>query len=83
MENLITKIVNKVGSDKVLHVETCALISAAVTRYTHNAIIGAAVAFGVGLLKEAYDKATGEEFGWKDVAADAVGALAGAVMFNL
>ena len=33
MENLITKIVNKVGSDKVLHVETCALISAAVTRY--------------------------------------------------
>lgn len=83
MENLITKIVNKVGSDKVLHVETCALISAVVTRYTHNAIIGAAVAFGVGLLKEAYDKATGEEFDWKDVAADAVGALAGAVMFNL
>lgn len=82
MENLITKIVDKVGSDKVLHVETCALISAAVTRYTHNAVIGAAVAFGVGLLKEAYDKATGEEFDWKDVAADAVGAVAGAVMFN-
>ena len=70
MENVITKIVNKVGSDKVMHVETCALISAAVTRYTHNALIGAAVALGVGLLKELFD--------WKDVAADAVGAVIGA-----
>ena len=82
MENLITKIVNKVGSDKVLHVETCALISAAVTRYTHNAIVGVFVALGVGVLKELYDMTTGEEFDWRDVAADAAGAVAGAVMFD-
>ena len=66
MENIITNIVDKVGSDKVMHVETCALISAAVTRYTHNALIGAAVALVVGLLKELYDVATGEEFDWRN-----------------
>lgn len=82
MKNIITKIVDKVGSDKVMHAETCALISAAVTRYTHNALIGAAVALCVGLLKELYDVATGEEFDWRDVVADAVGAVTGAVMFN-
>lgn len=82
MENIITKIVDKVGSDKVMHAETCALISAAVTRYAHNAIVGVLVALGVGVLKELYDMTTGEEFDWRDVAADAVGAVAGAVMFN-
>ena len=27
MENVITKIVDKVGSDKVMHAETCSLIA--------------------------------------------------------
>ena len=78
MENLVTKIVNKVGTDKVMHVETCALIAVVAKRCTGSAVIGAAVAFGVGLLKELYDAATGEEFDWRDVAADAVGAVFGA-----
>lgn len=82
MKNIITKIVDKVGSDKVMHAETCALISAAVTRYAHNAIVGVLVALGVGVLKELYDMTTGEEFDWRDVAADAVGAVTGAVMFD-
>ena len=80
MENLITKIVNKVGSDKVIHVETCALIAVVAKRCTGSVVMGAAVALGVGLLKELYDVATGEEFDWKDVAADAVGATIGATM---
>ena len=80
MENIITKIVDKVGSDKVMHVETCALIAVVAKRCTGSVVIGAAVAFGVGLLKELYDAATGEEFDWRDVAADAVGAVVGATM---
>lgn len=80
MENVITKIVDKVGSDKVMHVETCALIAVVAKRCSGSAVIGFVVALGVGLLKEMYDKATGEEFDWKDVAADAMGAAIGATM---
>lgn len=80
MENIITKIVDKVGSDKVMHVETCALIAVVAKRCTGSAVVGAAVALGVGLVKELYDVATGEEFDWMDVAADAVGAAIGATM---
>lgn len=77
---MITKIVDHIGSDKVMHVETCALISVTAKRSSGSAVIGAAVAFVVGLLKEAYDAATGEPFDWKDVAADAVGAVLGAAL---
>lgn len=80
MENIITKIVDKVGSDKVMHVETCALIAVVAKRYTGSAVIGFVVALGVGLLKELYDKASGEDFDWRDVAADAVGAVAGVLI---
>lgn len=80
MENIITKIVNKVGSDKVMHVETCALIAVVAKRCSGSVVIGAAAALGVGLVKELYDVTTGEEFDWKDVAADAVGAVFGATM---
>lgn len=80
MENIITKIVDKVGSDKVMHVETCALIAVVAKRSSGCVVIGAAVALGVGLLKELYDVATGGVLDWKDVAADAVGAVVGAMM---
>lgn len=80
MENVITKIVDKVGSDKVMHAETCSLIAVVAKRCTGSVAIGAAVALGVGLLKELYDVATGEEFDWRDVAADTVGAVVGATM---
>lgn len=77
MENVITKLVDKVGSDKVMHVETCALIAVVAKRCSGSVVIGTAVALSVGLLKELYDVATGEAFDWKDVAADAVGAVIG------
>lgn len=80
MENLVTKIVNKVGTDKVMHVETCALIAVVAKQCSGSVVIGSAVSLGVGLLKELYDVATGEEFDWKDVAADAMGVAIGATM---
>ena len=80
MENIITKIVDKMGSDKVMHVETCALIAVVAKRCSGCVVIGAAVALGVGLLKELYDVATGGVLDWKDVAADAVGVVVGAMM---
>lgn len=79
MENIVTRIVDKVGTDKVMHAETCAFISSVVSVYAHNALIGAIAAIVVGVLKELYDKSTGEEFDWKDLAADVVGAVFGSV----
>ena len=83
MENIVTRIVDKVGTDKVMHVETCALISSVVSVYAHNALIGTIATIVVGVLKELYDKSTGEEFDCKDLAADVVGAVFGAVAVGL
>ena len=47
MENVITKIVDKVGSDKVMHVETCALIAVVAKRCSGSVVTGTAVALGV------------------------------------
>ena len=83
MENIVTRIVDKVGTDKVMHAETCALISSVVSVYAHNALIGAIATIVLGVLKELYDKSTGEEFDWKDLTADVVGAVFGAVAVGL
>lgn len=79
----MTRIVDEVGTDKVLHAEACAFIASVVTAYTHDMVIGAFVAIVVGVLKELYDKSTGEEFDWKDLAADAVESVFGAVVTGL
>lgn len=51
--------------------------------YTHDAMVGFAVALEIGILKELYDAATEEDLDWKDLAADAVGAVFGAVLTGL
>lgn len=79
----MTRIVDKVGTDKVMHAEACALISSVVSVYAHNALIGAIAAIVVGVMKELYDKSTGEEFDCKDLVADVVGAVFGAVAVGL
>ena len=52
MENIVTRIVDRVGTDKVMHAEACAFIASVVTAYTHDMVIGAFVAIVVGVLKE-------------------------------
>ena len=44
----MTRIVDKVGTDKVMHVETCAFISSVVSVYVHNVLIGA-IAVGLAV----------------------------------
>lgn len=80
MENIVTKIVFRVGADKVLHLLACALIGALATAYLHSMALGAIVALVVGVLKEVYDVATGGKLGLGDIAADAVGAVLGSVL---
>lgn len=76
MENLITKLVEKAGADKVMHCLVCMVVTMAAAAATGSAAVGAATAMAIGIGKELYDKATGEEFDWRDVAADAAGAVA-------
>ena len=82
MENLITKIVEMAGADKVMHFLACMTAAMAACVATGSAVAGTA-AVGVGVGKEIYDRLTGEEFDWRDVAADAAGAVAGAAAWAL
>ena len=74
------------GEDKVLHFETCCLITMVVALLNMNVlglgIAASAVSAGMisiiaGILKEAYDYNTYGLFDRKDIIADALGAYAG------
>jgi hypothetical protein len=61
------------------HLGGSALIAGAATYYTHSKLEGFAVAFGVGLLKEAADTQNPKDaFTCKSLVADAIGAAVGA-----
>lgn len=74
------------GEDKVLHFETCCLITMVVALLNMNllglgitasAVSACLVAVVAGLLKEVYDNNTYGLFDNKDIIADALGAYAG------
>ena len=74
------------GEDKVLHFETCCLITMVVALLNMNVlglgISASAVSAGMisiiaGILKESYDYNTYGLFDRKDIIADALGAFAG------
>ncbi len=74
------------GEDKVLHFETCCLITIVVALLNMNVlglgIAASAVSAGMisiiaGILKESYDYNTYGLFDRKDIIADALGAYAG------
>ena len=80
------------GEDKVLHFETCCLITMVVALLNMNVlglgIAVSAVSAGMisiiaGILKEAYDYNTYGLFDNKDIVADALGAYAGFLIIIL
>lgn len=80
------------GEDKVLHIETCCLITMVVALLNMNllglgitasAVSACMIAIIAGILKEAYDYNTYGLFGHKDIVADALGAFAGLLIIIL
>ena len=80
------------GEDKVLHFETCCLITMIVALLNMNVlglgIAASAVSAGMisviaGILKESYDYNTYGLFDNKDIVADALGAFAGLLIIIL
>ena len=80
------------GEDKVLHFETCCLITMVVALLNMNVlglgISASAVSAGMisiiaGILKEAYDYNTYGLFDKKDIVADVLGAFAGLLIIIL
>ena len=80
------------GEDKVLHFETCCLITMVVALLNMNvlglgiaasAVSACLIAVVAGLLKEAYDYNTYGLFDNKDIVADALGAFTGLLIIIL
>ena len=80
------------GEDKVLHFETCCLITMVVALLNMNVlglgIAASAVSAGMisiiaGILKESYDYNTYGLFDRKDIVADVLGAFAGLLIIIL
>ena len=80
------------GEDKVLHFETCCLITMVVALLNMNvlglgiaasAVSACMIAIIAGILKEAYDYNTYGLFDNKDIVADALGAFTGLLIIIL
>lgn len=80
------------GEDKVLHIETCCLITMVVAFLNMNmlglgiaasAVSACLIAVIAGILKEAYDYNTYGLFDNKDIVADVLGAFAGLLIIIL
>ena len=91
--NRFQSFINRIGGeDKVLHFETCFLITMVVALLNMNVlglgIAASAVSAGMisiiaGILKESYDYNTYGLFDRKDIIADALGAYAGFLIIIL
>ena len=91
--NRFQRFINRIGGeDKVLHFETCCLITMVVSLLNMNVlglgIAASAVSAGMisiiaGILKESYDYNTYGLFDRKDIIADALGAYAGFLIIIL
>ena len=91
--NIFQSFIKRIGGeDKVLHFETCCLITMVVALLNMNVlglgIAASAVSAGMisiiaGILKESYDYNTYGLFDRKDIIADALGAFAGLLIIIL
>ena len=91
--NIFQRFIKRIGGeDKVLHFETCCLITMVVVLLNMNvlglgttasALSSCMIAVIAGLLKEVYDYNTYGLFGNKDIIADVFGAFAGFLIIIL
>lgn len=91
--NRFQKFIKRIGGeDKVLHLETCCLITMVVALLNMNvlglgiaasAVSACLLAVIAGILKEAYDYNTYGLFDNKDIVADVFGAFAGLLIIIL
>ena len=91
--NRFQKFIKRIGGeDKVLHFETCCLITMVVALLNMNmlglgiassAVSGCMIAVVAGMLKEVYDNNTYGLFDHKDIVADAFGAFVGFLIIIL
>ena len=91
--NRFQKFINRIGGeDKVLHFETCCLITVVVSLLNMNvlglvvtasAVSACMIAVIAGILKEVYDYNTNGLFDNKDIIADVFGAFAGFLIIIL
>lgn len=91
--NRFQRFINRIGGeDKVLHFETCCLITMVVALLNMNVLgLGIAasevsacmIAIIAGILKESYDYNTYGLFDNKDIVADVLGAFAGLLIIIL
>ena len=91
--NIFQRFINRIGGeDKILHFETCCLITMVVALLNMNvlgigttasALSACMIAVIAGLLKEVYDYNTYGLFDNKDIVADVLGAFAGLLIIIL
>ena len=91
--NIFQRFIKRIGcEDKVLHFETCCLITIVVALLNMNvlgmsttasAVSACMIAVIVGILKEVYDYNRYGLFGNKDIIADVFGAFAGFLIIIL
>lgn len=91
--NIFQRFIKRIGGeDKVLHFETCCLVTMVVALFnmnvlgigtTSSAVSACMIAVIAGLLKEVYDYNTYCLFDSKDIIADVFGAFAGFLIIIL
>ena len=91
--NIFQRFIKRIGGeDKVLHFETCCLITMVVALFNMNvlgmgttasAVSACMISVIVGILKELYDYNTYSLFDNKDIIADVFGAFAGFLIIIL
>ena len=84
------RVLNRIGSDKYLHVICSLLLTFLIGRFAGiwltvyvSALIGVVVAYDLGIIKEIYDRAHGGKIDKDDLWADFVGCVIGFIMLLL
>ena len=79
MDGMLRRLIQRIGTDKIAHAAVSAFLTLALGQFVHW-VIAAIAALALGIAKEYLDGRTGGSFDKKDLLADALGVLAGALI---